>query len=94
MNDVWATHLTYAHTFQKFKNPAIRNCVAERLKAGTLLWKNPYVELSRPFEFGDTFADLTRDGLLHPDTAKCFTAGAGDRAAAPLHGRFAPLASV
>lgn len=82
--EVQSEYLKYVHTFQKFKNPAIQDWVAERLKAGTLLWKDPYVELSRPFEPGESFEDLTQAGLLHPDTPKCFTVEAGNRAAAPV----------
>lgn len=85
LSDVQATYLTYVHTFQKFKNPAIKDWVSDRLKAGTLLWKDPYVELSRPFERGETFDELSAAGLLHPKTAQCFTVDAGNRAASSVH---------
>lgn len=84
LSDVQAEYLKYVHSFQKFRNPAIRDWVAERLKAGTLLWREPYVELSRPFQRGDSFADLVREGLLHPETPKCFTRVPGDRSAEPV----------
>ena len=85
LHDVQSAYLTYVHTFQKFKNPAIRDWVAERVRQGTLLWKEPYVELSLPFELGDTFDELIAGGLLHPDTVKCFTTEPGDRAALPIY---------
>jgi len=42
------------------------------------------VELSLPFAAGDSFAGLAEEGLLHPDTGKCFTLEAGDRQADPV----------
>jgi ATP-dependent helicase YprA (DUF1998 family) len=84
LHDVQSAYLTYVHTFQKFKNPAIQDWVAERVRSGTLLWKEPYVELSRPFASGETFDELIATGLLHPHTARCFTVEPGNRAAPPV----------
>ena len=81
LEEVQEAYLSYVHTFQKFNNPAIRDWVAERVRKGTLLWKEPYIQLSRDFERGQTFSQLVDEGLLHPDTPKCFTGTRGDRGA-------------
>ena len=84
LEQVQEAYLSYVHTFQKFNNPAIRDWVAERVRKGTLLWKEPYIQLSRDFERGEPFSQLVDEGLLHPDTPKCFTAVRGDRGADPV----------
>jgi len=84
LRSVQDAYLQYVHTFQKFSNPTIRDWVAERVREGTLLWKEPYIELSREFERGDTFETLVAAGLLHPRTSKCFTVERGNRAAPPV----------
>ena len=74
----------YVTTFQKFKNPAIREWVAERVDQGTLLWREPYVQLMRRFQQGDPFDQLVTDVGLHSDTAKSFTKVGDDRASDPI----------
>jgi hypothetical protein len=48
LTQVQAAYLTYVHTFQKFRNSAIRDWVAERVKGGTPLCKEPCIYMSRP----------------------------------------------
>ena len=84
LNKIQSAYLSYVHTMQKFRNPAIRDWVAERVREGTLLWKEPYMQLNRPFAAGDSFDQLVEEGLLHPGTARCFTVEAGDRQAKPV----------
>jgi hypothetical protein len=78
---IQASYRRYVETFQQFLNPTIRDWVGERVADGTLLWKDPTIQLSRRFEDGDTFAQMVTNGLLHPATAHCFTVEAGDRTA-------------
>lgn len=75
---------TYVFTFQKFKNPTIQNWVHDRIGEGTLLWKEPFIQLNRRFEKGDTLQELIYRGLLHPGVLKVFTKKAGDRNAEPV----------
>ncbi len=63
---------TYVQTFQRFQNPRIEQWIGERIADGTLLWKPPYVQLSRPFAAGDTFEALVAEGILHPRTPGVF----------------------
>jgi ATP-dependent helicase YprA (DUF1998 family) len=74
----------YVRTFQHFQNPEIDRWVGERIERGTLLWRDPHVELARRFKPGDSLSRLVEEGVLHPDTPKCFTSEAGDRSAAPI----------
>jgi len=84
LSNVQDAYRTYVHTFQKFNNPAIRDWVAERVEQGTLLWRDPFVQLSRRFEKGDSLAQLVAEGLLHSGTPACFTRTVGDRQAHPI----------
>ena len=53
---------TYVSSFQKFKNPAIREWIDERIDEGTLLYKGPYIQINRRFSLGDSFDKLIEDG--------------------------------
>jgi len=67
----------YVFSFQKFKNPTIKNWVLNKVRRGTLLWKEPYIELNRQFEKGDSFQDLISRGLLHEGVENIFTRDPG-----------------
>lgn len=79
LGNVQETYKTYVRTFQRFKNPAIEEWVLARVEDGSLLWRDPYIQLNRRFEQGDSFETLTKDGLLHPETLKSFTVKPDDR---------------
>ncbi len=82
--NVQADYLTYVRTFQRFQNPTIRDWVMDRIEHGTLLWKPPFVQLSRPFAPGDTLATLVEEGLLHPETPPIFRADPDDASSPPI----------
>lgn len=86
LEDIQRAYLNYVRTFQRFKNPAIQDWIERRVVEGTLLWKDPYVQLTRRFQEGDGFGVLSEDPelRLHPDTRKCFTVEAGNREALPV----------
>ena len=63
----------YVTSFQRFKNPTIRNWVDQKLDEGTLISKGHYIELNRRFQQGDPFESHMKEGLVHPDAPKCFT---------------------
>ncbi|PQJ33609.1 hypothetical protein BSZ35_02445 [Salinibacter sp. 10B] len=84
LSDVQDAYRTYVHTFQQFRNPQIEEWVGERIDEGTLLWRDPFVQLDRRFERGAELSDLVEEGHIHPDTPKCFTTEAGDRQAEPI----------
>ncbi|MGC9332652.1 MAG: DEAD/DEAH box helicase, partial [Anaerolineae bacterium] len=77
-------YLAYVRTFQRFQSSRIRDWVMERIEHGTLLWKPPFVQLSRPFALGDTLETLVEEGLLHPDTPPIFRTDLDDPNAPPV----------
>ena len=60
LSAVQQDYLTYVRTFQRFQNPEIRDWVLARVQSGTLLWKPPFIQASRPFAPGDRLEDLVR----------------------------------
>jgi hypothetical protein len=78
-------YLTYVRTFQRFQNPEIQAWVLERVHSGTLLWKPPFIQISRPFAPGDRLEDMVAEGLLHPAAPPIFRRDPGDPASAPVH---------
>lgn len=61
---VQQAYLTSVHTFQKFDNATIQDWVAEQMERGTLLRRDPHIQLSRRFQKGDTLDRLAGEGLL------------------------------
>ncbi len=77
LRSIQDAYLQYVYTFQKFTNVNIAGWVQDKIRAGTLLWRDPYIQLTRRFEPGDSFADLVGAGLLHPETPRYFGGSAG-----------------
>lgn len=75
---------TYVETFQRFQDTAIQDWVMARIENGTLLWKPPYIQLSRPFAPGDPLPDLVAAGRLHPGVLSVFRSTLGDAASSPI----------
>jgi len=84
LSAVQQDYLTYVQTFQRFQNQAIEKWIGERIEHGTLLWKPPFVQLSRPFAPGDTLETLVAEGLLHPRTPAVFCANPADPHSPPV----------
>ncbi len=84
LDQVRADYRTYVETFQRFQDPAIRDWVMARIENGTLLWKPPYIQLSRPFAPGDPLPQLVDEGLLHPATLRVFRHDLDDPHSAPI----------
>ena len=84
LSAVQADYLTYVSTFQRFQNPEIRDWVLERVQSGTLLWKPPFIQVSRSFAPGDALADLVAEDLLHPATPPFFRRDPDDPASPPV----------
>lgn len=85
LDSIKAAYRNYVSSFQKFKNPVIKDWVDEKIIEGNLLYKGPYVQLGKRFELGDSFGSLISEGLLHPDTPFCFTVDSKNRSAAPVN---------
>ena len=63
---------TYVYTFQKIKNPVIKDWIETKTKQGTLLWKEPFIQLNRRFERGTSLQELVEQGILHKEVLKVF----------------------
>lgn len=85
LSAVQQDYLTYVRTFQRFQNPEIRDWVLERVQSGTLLWKPPFIQISRPFALGEPLTDLVAEGLLHPRTPTVFRCDPDDPSSSPIH---------
>lgn len=75
---------SYVFTFQKFRNPVIKEWVHDRIKKGTLLWKEPFVQLNRRFKEGVTLEVLTQEGVLHPQCKNIFVKDLKDENSEPI----------
>jgi len=84
LETITGAYRTFVSSFQKFKNPIIKDWIDEKIAQGTLLYKGPYIELARRYADGDTFATLTGEGILHPDTPRYFSKDPGDRDTPPV----------
>jgi len=82
--NVQQDYLAYISTFQRFQNPRIRDWVLKRVQSGTLLWKPPFIQVSRPFAPGDALGNLVAEGLLHPATPPIFRRDPDDSASSPV----------
>lgn len=87
LREVREAYQRYVGTFQRYQHPTIRQWVDERVASGSILWREPFLQLGRRFQRGEAFVDLVADAAVHlyPDTARCFTITPGDRQAATLH---------
>jgi ATP-dependent helicase YprA (DUF1998 family) len=64
---------TYVYTFQKIKNPVIKDWILNRIAKGTLLWRDPYIQLNRRFERGESLEEMVYSGLLHQGVLSIFS---------------------
>jgi superfamily II DNA or RNA helicase/rRNA maturation protein Nop10 len=64
---------SYVYTFQKIKNPVIQDWIRMRMTEGSLLWKEPFVQLNRRYELGTSLQDLVAQEILHKKVLEIFT---------------------
>lgn len=84
LESITEAYRTFVSSFQKFKNPVIREWIDGEIARGTLLFKGPYIELARRYADGDSFQSLIRAGILHTETSRFFTKSPGDHTAPPV----------
>lgn len=84
LNQIKMSYKDFVGSFQKFKNPIIRDWVSTCIDNGTLLFKGPYIELTRLFADGKSLSSFVDSGVLHPETPYCFTQKPGDRNSDPV----------
>jgi replicative superfamily II helicase len=74
LNYIQQMYKTYVHSFQKIKNPAIKDWMQNKMTEGTLLWRDPYIQLNRRFERGESLQDMVSSGFLHRGILSIFSA--------------------
>jgi ATP-dependent helicase YprA (DUF1998 family)/ribosomal protein L37AE/L43A len=84
LDRVAGAYRTFVSSFQRFKNPVIKEWIDKEIEKGTLLYKGPYIELARRYADGDSFATLTGERILHPETPRYFTRNPADRSSLPV----------
>jgi len=63
----------YIRTSFPFLNPDLREAFIRQIEEGNLLWKGPYVTLSRNFKAGPTLHELVNEGELDARIADIFS---------------------
>ena len=74
----------YVESFQLIKSADIPPLLADAIDQGELLWKDPYVQISRRFQPGGPLTDLIQDGTLHADCARVFYRDENDPHSPPV----------
>ena len=69
---VQESYQTYVNTFQRIRNNVIQEWIRNKITEGTLLWKDPYIQLNHRFEQGDSLPKLVEDNILHNKVLKIF----------------------
>jgi superfamily II DNA/RNA helicase/ribosomal protein L37AE/L43A len=85
LENIQEEYKSYVFSFQRFKNPIIENWVNEKVQEGTLLWRDPHLQLSRNFKKGDTLQDMIDEGLLHKEVLRIFRKETEDITSEPTH---------
>ena len=74
----------YVESFQLIKSADIPPLLADAIDQGELLWKDPYVQISRRFQPGGPLTDLIQNGMLHADCARVFYRDENDARSPPI----------
>ena len=69
---ICADYRRYIETTFPILDDSLRRQIDEKITSEYLLWKGPYVSLSRPFARSASVTDLAREGVLLPATASIF----------------------
>lgn len=72
-----ADYRRYIRTSFPVLDEQLRAMIDEMIGERNLLWRSPYVSLSRPYESRVTIQDLADEGVLHPKLADIFRPSAG-----------------
>jgi hypothetical protein len=74
----------YVRTFQKLRNPAVRDWLKRQTMDGSLLWREPFIQLRPRFELGRSLPELVADDRLHPKVLQVFTLERGNPEVPPV----------
>ncbi len=73
VQNVCAEYQRYIETTFPILDEGLHQRINEKISDESLLWKGPYVSLSRPFARGATIANLVREKVLAPQTGTIFS---------------------
>jgi hypothetical protein len=71
-DDVRADYRRYILTSFPILDDELRATIERNIERRNLLWKGPYLSLSRPYATDVTIRDLVNDGILHPKVGAIF----------------------
>jgi ATP-dependent helicase YprA (DUF1998 family) len=85
LDEITEAYRIFVSSFQKFKNPIIRDWIDAEIEKGTLLFKGPYIDLARRYMEGDSFDVLIQNGLIDDDIPLYFAKDPTDRSGHAVH---------
>lgn len=74
----------YVESFQRFRNPHIREFVRKGMDEGDLLWREPLIQISRQFKPGTSLEQLAEGGKLHKKCLNVFRSDLGNPSSPPI----------
>lgn len=77
LDDIQQSYRSYVETFQQFENETLEDWVTRRIDRGSVLWKEPFVQLDQRFEEGQSLGSFVDDNILHEGVFDVFTTADG-----------------
>lgn len=78
LDDVQHSYRSYVETFQNVDDDTIDAWIEDRIQSGTVLYKEPFVQLNKRFQQGSKLDSLVESGALHEGVLDVFTGAGGD----------------
>lgn len=69
---------------QVIKDQNVKDLIAKAIEEDELLWREPYVQITRRYKKGAPLRTLVDEGTLHPDVLKVFYRDENDRQSPPI----------
>ncbi|MEQ1935415.1 MAG: DEAD/DEAH box helicase, partial [Fimbriimonadaceae bacterium] len=79
---------------QVIKDQKVKDLIAKAIEDDELLWREPYIQITRRFKKGAPLSKLVDDQILHPDVLKVFYRDEKDRQSPPIDLHMHQLKSV
>ncbi len=74
----------FIDSYHKFTNPEIKKWIQKNTKEGHLLWREPFLQLSRPYLKGESLKSLVDKDLLEKECLKIFRTEIDDKQSPPV----------
>lgn len=75
---------SFIDSYHLFSNEEIEHWIRENTAEGHLLWREPFLQLSRQFQDGGSVNEMVGDGTLHPKCLKIFRSDLKDENSSPI----------